>query len=113
MLLEDAVRLQLRADVPVGAHLSGGLDSSTITTLAASLLGGSFHTFAGGFREGAQFDETTYARIVADQSPRLRHYEVYPTATDFVEMIPRLIYFMDEPAAGPRAFSPIFCVSAS
>jgi len=106
-LLEDAVRLQLRADVPVGAHLSGGLDSSTITCLASSLLGIPIKTFSGGFKDLPQYDETPYARIVADKVGT-EHYEVFPTADDFVEVIPRLIYYMDEPAAGPGLFPQFF-----
>ncbi len=107
MLLEDAVRLQLRADVPVGAHLSGGLDSTTVTCLTTSLLGGSFSTFTGGFRDGPQYDETAYAQLVADKTGA-NHYEVFPTADDFIETMPRLIYFMDEPAAGPGLFPQYF-----
>ncbi len=109
-LLEDAVRLRLRADVPVGAHLSGGMDSSTVACLAASLLGPSLHTFSGGFSEGPQYDETRYARLVAEQVEAV-HHEVFPTADDFVEIMPRLIYHMDEPAAGPGLF-PQYFVSA-
>ena len=108
-LLEDSVRLQLRADVPVGAHLSGGLDSSTVACLASSLLGVSIHTFSGGFKEGPQYDETHYARIVADQIGS-QHHEIFPTENDFVDALPRLMYFMDEPAAGPGLF-PQFYVS--
>jgi asparagine synthase (glutamine-hydrolysing) len=106
-LLEDAVRIQLRADVPVGAHLSGGLDSSTVTCMASSLLGSSIKTFSGGFKEGPQYDETPYARIVS-QSIKSEHYEIYPTAEDFVEIMGRLIYHMDEPAAGPGLFPQYF-----
>lgn len=106
-LLEDAVRIQLRADVPVGAHLSGGLDSSTVACVAASLLGSSLHTFSGGFREGPSYDETPYARTVADKIGAT-HHEVFPTASDFVAIMPRLIYHMDEPAAGPGLFPQFF-----
>lgn len=106
-LLEDAVRLQLRADVPVGAHLSGGLDSSTIASLAANLLDTKIHTFSGGFREGPQYDETGYARLLADHAGT-QHHEVYPSAQDFVETLPKLIYQMDEPAAGPGLFPQYF-----
>lgn len=106
-LLEDAVRLQLRADVPVGAHLSGGLDSSTVTCLASSLLGTPIKTFSGGFKDAPQYDETPYARIVA-QHVGTEHYEVFPSADDFVEVMPRLIYYMDEPVAGPGLFPQYF-----
>jgi asparagine synthase (glutamine-hydrolysing) len=109
MLLGDAVRLETRADVPVGAHLSGGLDSTTVTVLAASLGSGPFHTFSGGFREGAQFDETHYARLAAGRAGAV-HHEVFPTSHDFVELMPRIIKAMDEPAAGPGVF-PQFLVS--
>jgi len=102
-LLEDAVRLQLRADVPVGAHLSGGLDSSTVSCLASSLMGTKIHTFSGGFRESPQYDETHYARLLAERI-ETQHHEVYPTALDFVEIMPSLVYHMDEPAAGPGLF---------
>jgi len=106
-LLEDAVRLQLRSDVPIGAHLSGGLDSSTITCMTSSLLGVPIKTFSGGFKDAPAYDETPYARIVA-QHVGTEHYEVFPTADDFVEVMPRLIYYMDEPAAGPGLFPQFF-----
>ncbi|HLM66566.1 MAG TPA: asparagine synthase (glutamine-hydrolyzing), partial [Longimicrobium sp.] len=106
-LLEDAVRIQLRADVPVGAHLSGGLDSSTVSCVAAGLLPGPLHTFTGGFREGPQFDETRYARTVAGQAGAVYH-EVFPGAADFVSAMPSLMHFMDEPVAGPGLFPQYF-----
>ncbi len=106
-LLEDSIRIELRADVPIGAHLSGGLDSSTVTCLASSLLGAPIKTFSGGFKEAPQYDETPYARIVA-QNVGTEHYEIFPTADDFVEVVPRLVYHMDEPAAGPGLFPQYF-----
>lgn len=102
-LLEDSVRIQLRADVPVGAHLSGGLDSSTVVCLASSMLSRPIYTFSGAFKAGVAYDETAYAHIVAE-SCHTNHYEVYPDAEDFVEILPRLIYMMDEPVAGPGLF---------
>lgn len=108
-LLKDAVRLRLRADVPVGAHLSGGLDSSTVTCLAAALLGDPIKTFSGGFREGPQYDETSYARLVS-RAAGTEHHEVFPTADEFVTLMPELMYFMDEPVAGPGLF-PQYIVS--
>lgn len=106
-LLDDAIRMQLRADVPVGAHLSGGLDSSTVVALAARHVDGPLHTFSGGFREGP--DETRYARQVSASVGTL-HHEVFPSEQEFVELLPTLIYHMDEPAAGPGIF-PQYCVS--
>jgi len=106
-LLEDSIRLQLRADVPIGAHLSGGLDSSTVVSLVSSLLGTKIHTFSGGFREGEKYDETSYARLVA-ASIGAEYHDVFPTALDFANTLPTLVYHMDEPAAGPGLFPQYF-----
>ena len=108
-LLEESVRLQIRSDVPVGSYLSGGLDSSTLAVLASQRLGGSFPAFHGRFREGASFDESAYAQEVAD-SNGMRLVEVVPTARDFVDLLPTLVYHMDEPTAGPGLF-PQYMVS--
>jgi asparagine synthase (glutamine-hydrolysing) len=106
--LEDSIRLQLRSDVPVGAHLSGGVDSSTVVALAAPhYTKGQFHTFTGAFREGPEFDETRYARKAASHVNAM-HHEVWPSAADFADTVPRLIYMMDEPAAGPGLFPQYF-----
>jgi asparagine synthase (glutamine-hydrolysing) len=106
-LLQDSVRLQLRSDVPVGAHLSGGIDSSTVVCLAAPAYGGRFHTFTGAFHDGPQYDETHYARTVAKHVNSV-HNEIWPAAADFADIMPRLIYMMDEPAAGPGLFPQYF-----
>lgn len=103
VLLQDAVRLQLRSDVPVGAYLSGGIDSSTVVCLASQAYGGDFHTFTGGFREGPEYDETRYAQVVANHTGST-HHVVWPTAAEFADRMPWLIYMMDEPAAGPGLF---------
>lgn len=106
-LLGDATRMQLRADVPVGTHLSGGLDSSTVACLAAARSSSPIHTFSGGFRDGPEYDETSYARLVA-QHIGAEHHEVFPSAKDCVEVLPQLIYQMDEPAAGPGLLPQFF-----
>jgi len=108
-LLRDAVKLQLRSDVPVGAHCSGGIDSTTIVSLAARQYPHTFHTFTGAFREGPQYDETRFARAVAD-NVKATYHEVWPTGQEFADTMPWLIYMMDEPAAGPGLF-PQYCVS--
>ncbi|MFC2056722.1 asparagine synthase (glutamine-hydrolyzing) [Chloroflexota bacterium] len=108
-LIEDAVKIQLRSDVAVGTHLSGGLDTSIITCLASKLYGSRIKTFTGGFKEGKEFDETDYAKIVA-RFANTEYSEVFCTASDFAETLPSLIYFLDEPVAGPGVF-PQYCVS--
>jgi asparagine synthase (glutamine-hydrolysing) len=108
-LLHDAVRLQLRADVPIGAHLSGGLDSTSVTCLARALGSTPFHTFSGAFDGGDRFDESRYARLAATCAGTI-HHEVRPTAAQFVELMPKIVFAMDEPAAGPGVF-PQYLVS--
>jgi len=109
-LLEDAVRLRLRSDVPLGTHLSGGLDSSVVACLARMLLGDApIKTFSGAFREGPAFDETHYAKLVS-QHAQTEYLETYLSANTFAESIEKIIWCMDEPAAGPGVF-PQFWVS--
>ena len=108
-LLHDAVRIQLRSDVPVGAYLSGGLDSSLVTALASRHSSQKLATFTGRFEEGPQFDESGYARMVAEHCGTQMHL-ITPTETDFVGLMPKLIYHMDEPVAGPGLF-PQYMVS--
>ena len=108
-LLVDTINIQLRSDVPVGAYLSGGMDSSIVTILAAEKYPGRIKTFTGAFHEGPQFNETKYAQEVAERCGA-EMLVVYPTESDFIDLLPHLIYHMDEPAAGPGLF-PQFMVS--
>jgi asparagine synthase (glutamine-hydrolysing) len=108
-LLQSSIHQQMRSDVPVGAYLSGGLDSSTVAMLAARETPTPLKTFTGAFREGPEFDESAYARTVAEACGA-ESMLTYPTEDDFIELLPRLVYHMDEPAAGPGLF-PQFVVS--
>ena len=108
-LLEDAVQKQMRSDVPVGAYLSGGLDSSTVAVLAARQATGKFKTFTGAFREGAKYDESAHALAIADHCGA-ESFIVFPSEDEFISLMPKLVYHMDEPAAGPGIF-PQFMVS--
>lgn len=108
-LLKSTVRWQMRSDVPVGAYLSGGLDSSTVTALAAQETSTPLKTFTGAFREGPEYDESAHARSVA-QAAGAEMFFVYPTEQEFIDLMPKLIYHMDEPAAGPGLF-PQYIVS--
>jgi asparagine synthase (glutamine-hydrolysing) len=110
-LLTDAVALQMRSDVPVGTYLSGGLDSSIISILAAGHVPGGLKCFNGSFREGPEFDESAYAREVA-AACRAELLEIVPGEDEFVELMPRLVYHMDEPGAGPGLF-PQYVVARS
>jgi asparagine synthase (glutamine-hydrolysing) len=108
-LLEDSVRVHLRADVPVGAYISGGLDSSIVATLARPHCNGEFLGFNGKFDRGPEFDESGYARALASESD-IQLHELDMNAQDFVDTIRRVIYHMDFPVAGPGSF-PQYMVS--
>jgi asparagine synthase (glutamine-hydrolysing) len=99
-LVHDSVKGQLRSDVPIGAYLSGGLDSSVVVASAATQYGPGFKCFTGKFAEGESYDESRYARIVASEFG-CEYHEVVPTAADFADSMGLLMYHMDEPAAGP------------
>lgn len=100
-LLEDAIQIHLRSDVALGAHLSGGLDSSTIVCMAAKMLEGiQIKTFTGAFSLGPQFDETSYAKRVSEFSGTDYH-EVYIPIDGFAGTLEDLVYYLDEPVAGP------------
>lgn len=103
-LLEDSVRLRLVSDVPLGAHLSGGLDSSAVVGLTRLLLpNAGLDTFTGAFPEGEAYDETRYARLVAERAGTRAHIRNMGMA-DFTGSIEKIIWHMDEPAAGPGVF---------
>jgi asparagine synthase (glutamine-hydrolysing) len=108
-LLEDTINIQLRSDVPLGTYLSGGVDSSLVTLMASARYNGKIKSFNGAFREGPQFDESPYARRVAEAGGAEMH-QIYPSEDDFIESLPKLVYHMDEPAAGPGLF-PQYMVS--
>lgn len=108
-LLSDSVRVHLRADVPVGAYLSGGLDSSIVAALAADSGQTGMMAFNGRFPMGPTYDESGYARELADDRGLDLHVSDI-TVDDFVRDIHRVIYHLDYPVAGPGAF-PQFMVS--
>jgi asparagine synthase (glutamine-hydrolysing) len=96
-LLRDAVSRQMVADVPVGAFLSGGIDSSTIVALMQATSPGAVRTFSIGFEDG-RHDESDYARAVAAHLGT-RHVEWRVSAQDALDVIPRLPALFDEPFA--------------
>ncbi len=92
--LTDAVRLRLQAEVPLGAFLSGGIDSSIIVALAQSLRSDPIRTFSIGFSV-ADYDETAYAARVAQHlGTQHTRFEVTP---DAVDVLHKLVWHYDEP----------------
>jgi asparagine synthase (glutamine-hydrolysing) len=106
-LLEEAVRLRLISDVPLGAFLSGGVDSSAVVAMMARVGGGTVKTFSIGF-SAKEYDETRYARMVAQRyATDHREFVVEP---DAVAVLPRLVWHYGEPFADPSAI-PTYYVS--
>jgi asparagine synthase (glutamine-hydrolysing) len=102
-LLEDAVRIRLRSDVPVGFHLSGGLDSSSVLALARNAMSQTPLTFSGAFTEDPRYDERPYIRTMV-AALGTDHHEVIPQYGDFPGELASIIWYMDEPAVGPGVF---------
>jgi asparagine synthase (glutamine-hydrolysing) len=105
--LTDAVRSHLVSDVPIGAFLSGGVDSSAVVALMAQATEGRVRTFSIGFDEG-DFDELAHAREVARRYDT-QHFE-YVVKANALEMLPRLAWQFDEPFADSSAL-PTYYVS--
>jgi asparagine synthase (glutamine-hydrolysing) len=108
-LMADSVRVHLRADVPVGAYLSGGLDSSIVASVATEQTGQGLQAFLGKFAEGPEYDESRYARALC-QDKGIDLHELEITVDDFIENARKVIYHLDYPVAGPGSF-PQFMVS--
>jgi asparagine synthase (glutamine-hydrolysing) len=107
-LLFDAVRLRLRADVPIGTCLSGGLDSSAVVAIMAKILGKEVsvqvqNTFTASF-PGQLIDESHFARLVADRSGAISHF-IYPSQEGYWRTLPAILYHQDEPFGGPSVYS--------
>jgi asparagine synthase (glutamine-hydrolysing) len=107
-LLEAAVGRRLMSDVPLGAFLSGGLDSTTIVGIMAHALDQPVQTFTIGFEDSDGYDERPFARLAASRHATDHHeFVVHPHAVDLVE---RLVWHYDQPFGDSSAI-PTFLLS--
>jgi len=100
----DSVRLRLIADVPVGIFLSGGLDSSAVAAAVNEVHNTRLNTFSIAFRDGGRYDETPYARQVA-QALGTHHHEVHIGRDEYLGAIPAFIHHSDEPLSDQATIS--------
>ena len=108
--VEDATRLRmLRADVPVGSYLSGGLDSSYVAALGRQYAGERFQTFSLRF-EDAEYDETSYQRLMA-QRLGAEHHEVVVSRADIAAALPSVIAHAERPILR-TAPAPLYLLSS-
>src|SRR3990167_3696540 len=107
-LLIDATRLRLRADVPVGAYLSGGLDSSVTTALIRNFSNSSLHTFSVSF-EDKDYDESIYQKALST-ALGTEHHEVKCSYDDISENFPKIIWHAEKPILR-TAPTPLFLLS--
>jgi len=94
-LLSDATRIRLRSDVPVGAYLSGGLDSTLIVALAKQFVGDNLRTFSVSFQDH-EFDESCYQQE-ASRFLRTRHSLVNCGYEDIAEVFPEVVWHAEQP----------------
>lgn len=101
--MEKAVDLRMRSDVPLGAFLSGGIDSSAIVGLMKSATDQQISTFSVTFDEG-EFDESTWSRMVAKRFDT-DHHEIRLESQDFLHQVPEALTAMDHPSGdGPNTY---------
>ena len=106
-LLQDAVKVRLMSDVPLGAFLSGGVDSSIIVALMAQVMEEPVKTFSIGF-EDSTYNELKYARMIAEKF-NTEHHE-FIIKPDAVELADNLLKYLDEPF-GDFSIFPTYLVS--
>lgn len=100
-LFADAVKVRLVGDVPLGAFLSGGVDSAAVVAFMSRFMDQPVKTFAIGFADDPSFNELAYARVVADKF-KTEHHEFLVTA-DAIDVLPKLVWHHDQPFADSSA----------
>ena len=98
-ILRETVEMHLVSDVPFGAFLSGGIDSSTIVALMSQVLNEPVKTFSVGFEgAGEAVSELPFAHMVAKQYGT-DHYDIFISPQDFIDLTPKVIWHLDQPIA--------------
>jgi asparagine synthase (glutamine-hydrolysing) len=108
-LIEESIKYHIISDVPVGSYVSGGVDSSLVGLLAKKYVDYEYAIFHGKFSYSEQYDESKYAKDVADKG-KMKYHEIDINHDDFKENIRKVIYHLDFPVAGPGSF-PQYMVS--
>lgn len=104
----DSVKNNWRSDVPVGAHLSGGVDSSTIVAIASSF-NCDIHTFSSAFDLGKLYDERKEIEIISKQFHTI-HHQISIDSNSIKDNLSNIIWYLDEPTIGP-AILPMYNIS--
>jgi asparagine synthase (glutamine-hydrolysing) len=109
-LINDSIKLRLRSDVPVGAFLSGGIDSSLMVALATQQTDQTISTFSVGFSE-RDFDELGSAKVIADQY-NTNHHEIMVDSLD-LSLFPKIVAHFDEPFGDASAIPTYYVTQAA
>lgn len=101
---ENSIKYHIVSDVPIGGYVSGGVDSSIVSSIAGDMITDEYVGFTGKFSISSDYDESKYAEIVAKEKG-FKLYQLDITSRDFLENIEKVIYHLDMPVAGPGSFS--------
>ncbi len=107
-LFEDAVKLRLLSEVPLGVFLSGGIDSSAIVAAVSKVSSSKLKTFSIGFADGGYYDETSYAKQIAQTFDT--DHTAFKVGAEILNLLPKFSHHFDEPFADYAAF-PTFVLS--
>ena len=107
-ILRNSIQVRLMSDVPLGAYLSGGVDSSSIVGMMSSIMDTPVETFSVGFGEGGYVDELVYARKVAEYFGTNHHEFLVDESS--LGILPEVVWHFDEPLADPAAI-PTYLIS--
>lgn len=101
-MLQESVKMRLVSEVPLGAFLSGGLDSSSIVAIMSSI-SDNVKTISATFEEGGYYDESRYSKLVAEHFDT-DHHEIVLKGKD-VKLLPKIIWHFDEPSSDPSSIA--------